>query len=126
MTDRDTGIDNSKSTQSTARKNTAKIVVDRPEHIEIDVSSVSPQLLVLSERFSAGWTASITDSPVPILRAEIDFMGCVVPAGNHTVLFSFESVSVKTGRLISTMAMIQVSVYAAIRLVPWKTFRGGA
>jgi len=126
VTDRDTGIDNSKSTQSTARKNTAKIVVDRPEHIEIDVSSVSPQLLVLSERFSAGWTASITDSPVPILRAEIDFMGCVVPAGNHTVLFSFESVSVKTGRLISTMAMIQVSVYAAIRLVPWKTFRGGA
>lgn len=126
MTDRDTGIDNSKSTQSTARKNTAKIVVDRPEHIEIDVSSVSPQLLVLSERFSAGWTASITDSPVPILRAEIDFMGCVVPAGNHTMLFSFESVSVKTGRLISTMAMILVSVYAAIRLVPWKTFRGGA
>jgi len=120
VADRDTGIDATGLAQSATHHSTVKIVVDRPGLIEIEVSTVSPQLLVLAERFSTGWTASIMDAAVPIVRAEIDFMGCVVPAGEHTVLFSFEPVSVKNGRLISAMAMILVSVYAVIRLIPWK------
>ena len=123
VTDRDTGIDVADFPLSVTRKSSAKIMIDRPGQIEIDLSTASPQLLVLSERFSTGWTASIQDSPVPILRAEIDFMGCVVPAGEHRVRFAFEPVSVKNGRLISAIAIILVSVYAAIRLMPWRRFR---
>ncbi len=126
LVNRDTGINAIATAQSATHNSTAKIVVDRPGHLEIDISTVRPQLLVLSERFSTGWTASTVDSAVPIVRAEIDFMGCVVPAGEHRVRLVFEPVSVKNGRLISAMAMILVSVYAALRLIPWKTFRGGA
>jgi uncharacterized membrane protein YfhO len=120
VTDRDSGIKVTEIAESAMHTNTAKIAVDRPGLVKIDVSTSSPQLLVLSERFSTGWTASIGDTPLPILRAEIDFMGCVVPSGNHTLRFVFEPVSVRNGRLVSFIAVILVSVYAAIRLIPWK------
>lgn len=126
VTDRDAGINAAQALQSMPVNGTARITVDRPGHIEIDVSAASPQLLVLSERFSTGWVATIGDSPASILRAEIDFMGCVVPAGDHKIRFSFEPLSVKNGRLISSIAMILVSVYAAIRLMPWRRSRSAA
>lgn len=118
--DRDSGIKVTEIAESAMHTNTAKIAVDRPGLVMVDVSTSNPQLLVLSERFSTGWTASIGDTPLPLLRAEIDFMGCVVPSGNHTLRFVFEPVSVRNGRLVSFIAVILVSVYAAIRLIPWK------
>lgn len=126
VTDRDADIKFTEMADSTTQTSTAKIVVDRPGLIEIDVSTCSPRLLVLSERFSTGWTASVKDSPLPILRAEVDFMGCVVPGGNHTLRFAFEPVSVRNGRLISVIALILVSAYAAIRLIAWKPIQGRA
>ena len=126
VTEHDTGLQATGIVESETHSGTAKLVVDRPGLIEIDISTANPQLLVLSERFSTGWKASIEDSAVPIVRAEIDFMGCVVPAGDHTVRFSFEPVSVKNGRLISAMAMFLLSVYSVIRLIPWRPFRVGA
>ncbi len=124
VVDRDTSIDSEETMQSMTDNSVAKIMVDRPGKIEVKTLTIGPQLLVLSERFSTGWTASINGSTVPILRAEIDFMGCIVPVGNHTVRFSFKSVSVKNGRLISATALILLSAYAAIRLIPWKRFHG--
>ena len=52
-----------------------------------------------------------------ILRAEIDFMGCVAPVGDHTIRFIFDPVSVRNGRQISAIALLLLGLYAAFRVV---------
>ena len=116
VVDRDPGF-----TQTNAKEpGTAAILIDRPGRIEMQTSADRPQLLVLSERFSGGWSATIDGTPIPILRAEIDFMGCVAPVGDHTVRFAFDPASVRNGRLISTMALLLVSLFAVCRVVAAK------
>ncbi len=94
---------------------TATIVIDRPGRIEIQTSADSPQLLVLSERFSRGWKATVNGTPIPILRAEIDFMGCVAPVGDGTIRFSFEPATVRNGRLVSAFGLLLLSLYVLCR-----------
>ena len=99
---------------------TATIVIDRPGRIEIQTSADTPQLLVLAERFSGGWKATVDGTPIPMLRAEIDFMGCVAPVGNHTIRFIFDPASVHHGRLISTMTLLLLGLYTVCRAVSSK------
>lgn len=102
---------------------TTAILMDRPGRIEIQTSADSPQLLVLSERFSGGWTATVDGASIPILRAEIDFMGCLAPVGDHTIRFAFDPASVRNGRLISTITLLLLGLYAACRVVSSKSTR---
>ena len=95
---------------------TATIVMDRPGRIEIQTSADSPQLLVLSERYSRGWKATVNGTPIPILRAEIDFMGCVAPVGDVTIRFSFDPASVRNGRLISACTLLLLGLYGLCRI----------
>jgi hypothetical protein len=113
VVDRDPGVP---QTNGNAPGN-AKIVVDRPGRIEIHTSADSPQLLVLSERFTGGWTATVDGASVSIVRAEIDFMGCVAPVGDHTIRFAFNPASVHNGRLISATTLLSLCLYAACRFV---------
>ena len=96
---------------------TATIMIDRPGRIEIQTSTASPQLLVLSERFSSGWQAKVDGKLISIMRAEIDFMGCITPVGEHTICFAFAPTSVRHGRLLSTLTLLLLNVYAACRIV---------
>ena len=112
VVDRDPGL----PLKDRAAPGTATIVIDRPGRIEIQTSADRPQLLVLAERFSGGWTAIVDGTPIPILRAEIDFMGCVAPAGDHTIRFAFDPASVRIGRLITTMTLLLLSLYMVCRV----------
>ena len=94
----------------------AKIVIDRPGRIHIETSAESPQLLVLAERFSFGWKATVDGVPASIMRADVDFMGCVVPVGSHTVEYVFEPMSVQNGRMISAGTLLLLCVYAVGRV----------
>jgi hypothetical protein len=93
----------------------ARVTTDRPGRIQIETSSTSSELLVLSERWSTGWTATVDDRPARLLRAEVDFMGCIVPGGQHSVKFSFEPPSVEIGGSISKVTLLLLLVYLAVR-----------
>jgi len=72
-------------------------VMDRPGEIIWDVSSRGAQLFVISERYHSGWHAAVDGEPVPILRTNGDFMGCVVPAGDHRVRLHFMPRELRVG-----------------------------
>jgi hypothetical protein len=83
----------------------ARVTEDRPGKITVAVDSPSKQLLVLTESFFKSWVVHIDgENPQPALRVNGDFLGCVVPAGKHEVAFSFESKSVRNGRIASLAA----------------------
>jgi len=72
-------------------------VVDRPGDIIWDVSSNGRQLFVIAERYHAGWRATVDGESTPVLRANGDFMSCVVPEGNHRVQLRFAPRELRVG-----------------------------
>lgn len=75
----------------------ARIEQDRPGRLVIHTQAQGRQLLVLSERYHAGWRAAIDGEPAPVARAYGLFMAVPVPAGAHTVALRFDPDSWRWG-----------------------------
>jgi hypothetical protein len=70
---------------------TVRILDYQSRTITIESNASDPALLVLSEVFyPAGWKAFVDDIETPILRTNSVLRSIVVPAGKHSVLFSFD------------------------------------
>ena len=78
---------------------------DDPGDIQIETEAPSRQLLVLSESYHRGWSATVDGTPCEVLRAYGDFMGCVVGSGRHQVEFRFEPRSLSQGRRLSWLGL---------------------
>ncbi len=50
-------------------------------------------VLVLNDVWHPWWRATLDGAPVEILKANVIFRGVVVPAGRHTVRFTFHPFS---------------------------------
>lgn len=89
-----------------------------PGDVALQTSTETEQLLVFAERYHPGWRASVDGQRVPVLRVYGDFMGAVVPAGGHTVHFSFRPLSMRIGMGISVAGLLAaVMVYVRMRIV---------
>lgn len=90
------------------------LTVDEPEELVVDVVAATAGILVVTDSYYPGWSATLDERPVPILRADHAFRGVVVPAGSHRVRFRFAPDSVRTGLWISGVAAV-VLLAALIR-----------
>src|SRR5262249_16435024 len=65
------------------RGSSGQAVVTRyaAEDVAIDVNTVGPGILVLSDAFDADWTAEVDGTPVPILRVDAVLRGLALPGG---------------------------------------------
>jgi hypothetical protein len=98
------------------RPGTAEITEDRPGRIEIHAVVDSPQLLVISEHFHAGWRADIAGTLRPVHRTNGDFLGVVVPVGEHKVTLRFMPESLRWGRIASLCGLGLLVAFLAFRL----------
>jgi hypothetical protein len=104
----------------------ASILSDRPGRIELDVVAPGRQLLVLAESFHEGWKATIDGQPAPVLRANADFLGCVVGAGRHAVVFDFQPASLRLGKLASLAGLASLLCMMVVGLLRRNTRLSGA
>lgn len=96
----------------------ARVTRHEPTRVEIQVESNQPAFLVLTDNYHADWVARVGDVPTPIARAYHTFRAVPIPAGNHTVTFTFEPSSLRTGLLVSLLAaavLVLVGVTAVVR-----------
>ncbi len=79
-----------------------------PEEEILQVSTPEAAFLVISEAFYPGWKAAIDGKPTEIYRANFAFRAVAIPAGRHTVTFSYRPLSFKIGAWVSiaTLALI--------------------
>lgn len=99
------------------RPGRARIVAETPGEIALTTAASGRQLLVLSESFHEGWRVWIDGAPAERLRVYGDYMGCVVPGGEHRVRFHFEPESFARGRTISALALAAILAWSAVALV---------
>ena len=83
-----------------------------PEHLELDVATRQPCILVLSELNYPGWRATVDGAPAPILPADLIFRAVALAPGAHTVRFVYRPDSLILGAALSigTLALVGIGL----------------
>lgn len=77
-----------------------------PEYIRLNVDTPEDGLLVVSEWYYPGWTASIDGTETPILETNAGLRGLFVPAGTHNIEFAYRPLSVMIGAVVTILSLI--------------------
>lgn len=96
--------------EGTSVSGTAKIVVDEPEHVEVETGSQGPAYLVLADTFDPGWSATVDGRTVPIRPAWLTFRAVYLSAGRHRVAFTYRPAGFATGLGVSLLALVLSAV----------------
>jgi uncharacterized membrane protein YfhO len=69
--------------------------------VELRARLERPGLVILADAYYPGWQLSIDGHPAGILRANRLMRGAAVPAGEHTLVYTYRPDSVRIGALVS-------------------------
>jgi hypothetical protein len=95
----------------------ARVTLHEPARVEVQVESNQPAFLVLTDNYYPDWVARVDDAEAPIVRAYHTFRAVPVPAGSHTVTFTFEPDSLRIGLMISLLAVVTLAAVAVVTLL---------
>jgi hypothetical protein len=88
------------------------IVSFEAERVVLETEASAPSLLVLSEAWYPGWSASVDGSPARCVPANAWMRAVEVPAGRHRVELRFRSRLLLPGALVSLIAGVGLAVLA--------------
>ncbi len=83
-----------------------------PETVSVAVETDQPGYLVLSDAYYPGWQVTIDGQPAWLRRANYAFRAVFVPAGQHTVEFTFAPVMWRVGLGVSGLTVLIVVIWA--------------
>jgi hypothetical protein len=95
----------------------ARVTAHEPDRVVVQASPSRPALLVLADNDYEGWRATVDGRETPIVRTNHTFRGVVVPAGNHTVEFTFRPAALYTGFYLYLAGFALLALYAVFLLV---------
>lgn len=101
VVDRDPGLPLSASEGASV-----KTVESRPNRVVLQADLPTAGLLVLSEVYYPGWTATVDGQPAPLLRADVILRGVPLPAGSHRVEIAYAPASLKWGAVITGLTLL--------------------
>jgi hypothetical protein len=85
---------------------TAAVELYEPDRVVVRTDAETDALLVLADNYYDGWEATIDGARAPVVRANHAFRGVRVPAGQHTVEFSFRPPDVYAGLGITSASVL--------------------
>ncbi len=77
----------------------------RAGRLSLTTQAAGRQLLVVATSYHSGWQATVDGKPVPVVRVNRDFLGCMVEPGKHHVTLDFHPFSLALGRAGSTLGL---------------------
>ena len=104
-----------------------KIVTYEPNKLAYEVKSDKGGVLVFSEIYYPGWTATVDGQPVELGRVNYILRAMNIKPGNHNVVLSFFPKSIKTTETVAYVAYI-ILVLAILfsAFYEWKRKKGEA
>ena len=92
------------------------------DRVEVAATLASPGLVVLSDTFAPGWTASVQTGaatrPAAILRTDRICRGILLPAGEHRIAMTYSPANFRQGAWISGAAWALLVAAVIATLVP--------
>lgn len=67
-----------------------------------------PGLVILADVVDPGWDLTIDGTAAPIWRTNRMMRGALVPAGEHTLVYTYRSTTFRDGALVSLAGLIVV------------------
>jgi hypothetical protein len=101
----------------------ARITQYGRESVAVQTSAPKPSLLVLTDSWFPGWRATVDGKSTPVERVDYLLRGVRVPAGAHTVEFTYRPTSWRVGWIVSLLALLAVLAAAG---VGWRRARAAA
>jgi hypothetical protein len=78
------------------------------DSVVVGVRCATGKLLILTDTWYESWHPYIDGAPVKLLRADGAFRAVVVPPGEHTVLYKYQSSRYGTGRMVTWLTSLWV------------------
>jgi hypothetical protein len=78
---------------------------DRPTRVVLEAWLQKPGLIILADAFDDAWRLTIDGHPAPILRANLLMRAAAVESGSHTLVYTYEPVSIWIGGFVSLAGM---------------------
>jgi len=92
----------------------ATLTLREPTRVVVEVDAAYPCALVLSDAYYPGWEVTIDGKAGELFPAYYAFRGVLVPAGRHTVEYTYFPLSLRIGLAVSTAALL-AGAYVACR-----------
>lgn len=86
--------------------------VREPERLALSMYTPTDSLLLLSEIYYPGWSATVDGQPAPILRADVALRAVPVRAGNHRIEMVYDPWSVKIGIAVTATTLLLIALGA--------------
>lgn len=101
-----------------ASSRSVKLLNYEPNKLTYEVESPEGGTVVFSEIYYPGWQAFVDGKEIPVGRVDYILRAVNVPAGKHTVLFTFDPVSLHTTETIAfcALALLGIGVLAGLYL----------
>ncbi|HEY1479652.1 MAG TPA: YfhO family protein [Gaiellales bacterium] len=102
----------------------ARITVRQPDRVVIQTPDASSGRLVLADPAYPGWKVTVDGQSRPVQTSRGLFRAVDVPAGSHTVVWTFDPPRLRVGALISLATLLGLLVLSALPLVRRRLRRG--
>ncbi|HYX41104.1 MAG TPA: YfhO family protein, partial [Pyrinomonadaceae bacterium] len=89
-----------------APESVARITRYEPNRLQIETSAPTATVLVVSELFYPGWTATVDGRAAPIMLTDFLLRSVALPAGTHTIEMRYTAPSARIGALISVCTLL--------------------
>ncbi len=101
----------------TGQSGSVNVVSDRPGSLHVTTKCPADRLLFVAQSYHPGWQAQIDGVPTSVFRANGDFLGCLVPPGEHEVVLEFHPSSRRWGFVLSSLGLVLVFVFFTGRMI---------
>jgi hypothetical protein len=105
---------------------TARITEYNLNDVTVQVNTPGPALLRLADMWYPDWKATVDGAAAPILRADYLLRAVPVPAGEHTVVFRFQSPAIRNGLILSIVSLVLILALLAAGFVQGRRTRAPA
>jgi hypothetical protein len=96
------------------------------QKIVIHATATAPSLLVLTDDFYPGWSATVDGRPASVQRVDYLLRGVAIGAGTHTIVFSYDPTSWTVGWVISLLTLLGLAVAVGTAVVSQRRRRAVA
>lgn len=97
----------------------ASVTENENDSLRIETRTDAPGLLMLSEIYDPGWSASIDGESADVLLADHVLRAIAIPAGEHTVELSYTPPRLRLGLTITGLALIGLVAAVIRQLGDW-------
>lgn len=95
-----------------------QFVEDGLDRVVLRTSAATPAVLVLADMNAPGWTVRIDGAPAELLTADLVLRAVALPAGEHTVEFSYRDGSYRRGLLLTVAGAVLTLGLVAASFLP--------